>query len=54
MQLWSIGNVTNADSNDAADEERREFNWSDANTTGLPVKMFAEHSNEIDTNPLEQ
>lgn len=45
---------TNADSNDAADEERREFNWSDANTTGLPVKMFAEHSNEIDTNPLEQ
>ena len=45
---------TNADSNDVADEERREFNWSEANTTGLPVKMFAEHSNEINTNPLEQ
>ena len=45
---------TNADSNNVTDEERREFNWSEVNTTGLPVKMFAEHSDEINTNPLEQ
>ena len=45
---------TNADSNEIAYEERREFNWSEANTTGLPVKMFADHFYEIDTKPLEQ
>ena len=40
-------NDSSTSNDDVTDEEGREFNWSEGNTTDLPVKTLTEHSNEI-------